>query len=141
LPLLILAEGLIFLSNYFLKVSSFMMILSAATMFFMTFGIVSLGIGMGAIYPRFRFENAAQIASGFGGFFYMIVSLIFIGGVVILEAWPVYTLFMAGFRHRTLAFWQWTGIVLSFAGVAVLMGIAIILPMRVGLKAITERDF
>lgn len=141
IPLLILAEALIFLSNYFLKVSSFMMILSAVTIFFMTFGIVSLGIGVGAIYPRFRVENAAQIASGFGGFFYMIVSLIFIGGIVILEAWPVYTLFMAGFQHRALAFWQWTGIVLSFAGVAVLMGVAVIIPMRLGVKKISEMDF
>jgi ABC-2 type transport system permease protein len=139
-PLLILAEVLIFFSNYFLKVSSFMMILSSGTIFFMTFGIVSLGIGVGAIYPRFRVENAAQIASGFGGFFYMILSLTFIGGIVILEAWPVYTLFMAGFHHRALAFWQWIGIVLSFAGVGVLMGVAVIVPMRVGLKAIIERD-
>jgi ABC-2 type transport system permease protein len=139
-PLLILAEILIFLSNYFLKVSSFMMVLSAVTMFFMTLGIVSLGIGVGAVYPRFRVENAAQIASGFGGFFYMILSLIFIGGVVVLEAWPVYTLFMAGFQHRALASWQWTGIVLSFAGVAVLMGAAVILPMRIGLKKIAARD-
>jgi ABC-2 type transport system permease protein len=141
LPLLILAEVLIFLSNYFLKVSSFMMILSAATMFFMTLGIVSLAIGLGAVYPRFQVENTAQIVSGFGGFFYMILSLIFIGGVVVLEAWPVYTLFMAGFQQRSLAFGHWAGIVLSFAAVVVLMATAAILPMRLGLKRIAERDF
>ena len=140
-PLLILAEFLIFLSNYFLKVSTFMMILSAVTIFFMTFGIVSLGIGVGAIYPRFRVENAAQIASGFGGFFYMILSMLFIGGIVILEAWPVYTLFMAEFHHRALSFLEWTGIALSFTGAAVLMGVAVIVPMRMGLKKISEMDF
>lgn len=64
---------------------------------------MSLGIGVGAVYPRFRVENAARIASSFGGFFYMILGLIFMGGVVVLEAWPVYTLFMAGFQHRALA--------------------------------------
>jgi ABC-2 type transport system permease protein len=141
LPLLILAEVLIFLSNYFLRVSPFMMILSAVTIFFMTFGIVSLGIGVGAIYPRFRVENAAQIASGFGGFFYMILSMLFIGGIVILEAWPVYTIFMAEFHHRVLSFLEWTGIALSFTGAAVLMGVAVIVPMRLGLKKISEMDF
>ncbi len=70
----------------------------------------------------------------------MILSRIYIGGVVVLETWPVYTLFMAGFQHRALASWQWTGIVLSFVGVAVLMGAAVILPMRVGLKKMTERE-
>ena len=71
----------------------------------------------------------------------MILSLIFIGGIVVLEAWPVYTLFMAEFHHRLLSFWEWTGIVLSFAGVAVLMGAAVIVPMRLGLKKISEMDF
>jgi ABC-2 type transport system permease protein len=139
-PLLILAEVLIFLSNYFLQVSPFMMILSGVTIFFMAFGIVSLGIGVGAMYPRFRVENAAQIASGFGGFFFMILSMLFIGGVVILEAWPVYTIFMGEFNQRALSSLEWTGIVLSFAGVAVLMGVAVIIPMRLGIRRIAEMD-
>ncbi len=140
-PLLLLAETLIFLSNYFLKVSSFMMILSALTIFFMTFGIVSLAVGMGAVYPRFRVENAAQIASGFGGVLYMILSLIFIGGIVLLEAWPVYTLFMAKLHPRPLSLGEWTAIVFSFTGVVGLMGVAVIVPMRVGLRRIAAIDF
>jgi ABC-2 type transport system permease protein len=141
IPLLILAEVLIFLSNHFLRVSLFMMVLSAVTVFFMTFGIVSLGTGVGAIYPRFRVGNAAQVASGFGGIFYMILSMIFVGGIVILEAWPVYTIFMAEFRHRALSYLEWIGIILSFAGVAALMGAAVYLPLRLGIKKLADMDF
>jgi len=141
IPLIILGEVLIILSNTFLKVTPFMMVLSSATLFFMTFGIVGLGVGMGALYPRFKVENASQIASGFGGAFYMILSMTFIGAVVTLEAWPVYTLFMAELHHRTLSLWEWAGIFLSFSGVAILNALAVVLPMRLGLKNISEMDF
>ena len=141
IPLLILAEILIILSNVFLQATSFMMTLSSVTLFFMTFGIVALGVGIGALYPRFQVGNAAQIASGFGGIFYMILSMIFIGAIVILEAWPVYTLFMAELHHRALSFFHWAGIILSFSAVAILNGAAVVVPMRLGIKHISELDF
>jgi ABC-2 type transport system permease protein len=141
IPLLILAEVLIILSNTLLKVTPFMMVLSSLTLFFVTFGVVGLGVGMGALYPRFKVENAAQIVSGFGGAFYMILSMVFIGMVVILEGWPVHTLLMAELYHRALSCFEWAGIIISFLGVAILNGMAVIIPMRMGIKNITEMDF
>jgi ABC-2 type transport system permease protein len=140
-PLLLLAEALIFLSNWLLKATPFLMILSAVTIFFMTFGIVGLAVGLGAIYPRFRLENAARMAWGFGGAIFMILSMIFIGVLVALEAWPVYILFMAGFQDRSLSVFQWIGVWGSFSGIAVLIGTATLLPMKVGLKNLQEMDF
>lgn len=139
-PLLLLAEALIFLSNWLLKATPFLMILSAVTIFFMTFGIVGLAVGLGAIYPRFRLENAARMAWGFGGAIFMILSMIFIGVLVALEAWPVYTLFMAGFQHRSLSVFQWIGVCGAFSGIAFLIGTATLLPMKVGLRNLQEMD-
>ena len=79
LPLLVLAEVLIVLSNILLKVSGLMMVIGVVTVFLMTFGITALGVGMGAVFPRFRYENVAQIPTGFGGIAYMIVTMLFIG--------------------------------------------------------------
>jgi ABC-2 type transport system permease protein len=107
----------------------------------MTFGIVGLAVGLGAIYPRFRLENAARMAWGFGGAIFMILSMIFIGVLVALEAWPVYTLFMAGFQHRSLSVFQWIGVCGSFSGIAFLIGTATLLPMKVGLRNLQEMDF
>jgi ABC-2 type transport system permease protein len=64
LPLLVLAEALIILSNTLLKVTPFMMELGIVTVFTMTFGITSLGVGLGAVFPRFKHENVAQIPDG-----------------------------------------------------------------------------
>jgi ABC-2 type transport system permease protein len=141
IPLLILAEILILVSNRLLRVTPFMMILSSVTLFFMIFGIVALGVGIGALYPRFKLENAAQISSGIGGVLYMILSMIFIGIIVLLEAWPVYMLFMADFHHRALSFFQWTGVILCFSGVALLNGLAVVVPMRRGIQNISQMDF
>ncbi|MBC8434569.1 MAG: hypothetical protein H8D96_21885, partial [Desulfobacterales bacterium] len=60
-PIFILAEVLIVATNYLLEVTLFMMILSSITIGFMTFGIVALGIGFGAIYPKFKHENIGQV--------------------------------------------------------------------------------
>jgi drug/metabolite transporter (DMT)-like permease len=53
----------------------------------------------------------------------------------------VYILFMAKFHHRSLSYLQWVGILASFAGVVLLIGLATFLPMRLGLKKLQEMDF
>src|SRR4030043_399127 len=133
-PLLVLAEAINFISGWFLKSTLFTMILSSVTLFFMTFGIIGLAVGIGAIYPRFKLDNPARMAVGLSGTLYMILSMLFIGAVMVLEIWPAYTIFMAEYLGRSLSFFQWTGIILSFCGVAFLIGMAIFLPMRLGLK-------
>jgi ABC-2 type transport system permease protein len=141
IPLLLLAEVLIFLSNWLLKVTPLMMAISSVTILFLTCGIVGLGVGVGALYPQFRLENTARMAWGLGGAVYMIVSMIFIGVVVLLEAWPVYTLFMARVHHHSISPLQWAGIMASFGGVAVLIAVATLGPIRLGLKKLEKMDF
>jgi ABC-2 type transport system permease protein len=92
-----------------------MMVLAAVTLFFLTLGIVSLGMALGTAYPKFAFDNAAQIATGFGGVLYMVLCVAFIGVVVILEAWPVYMFFLSRLYPFSLSVGQWIRIVLSFA--------------------------
>lgn len=88
-PLLFLAEVLVIVSNILLEVKGDMMLLSMVTIFIITFGLTGLGVGMGAIYPKFINENPAQIAMSIGGILYMILSLIYIGITVTLEALPI----------------------------------------------------
>lgn len=136
LPMLVLVEALIILTNYLLEVSDLMMILSSLTMGFMSFGIVALAVGLGAAYPRFRYENISQVATGFGGVVYMIMSTLFIGVVIVLEAGPVYILFMADMHERPISLLQLAFIIGSFAAVLVVNVIAIYKPMKMGLRAL-----
>jgi ABC-2 type transport system permease protein len=139
LPLLILTEILIVATNIFLNVTPFMMFLSTITIFFMVPGVVAIGIGFGAAYPNFKSENPAQSVTSFGGLLFMILCATFVGGIVLLEAGPVYNLFMAGFHQRTLSTLEWVWIVGSFLLSMVICVLALILPMRFGERRLAER--
>jgi ABC-2 type transport system permease protein len=140
LPLLVLAEVLIVLSNILLNVPMLMMVIGIVTVALMTCGIAALGVGMGAVFPRFRYENVAQIPTGFGGIAYMIVTMLFIGIVISLEAWPIYRMFMAKSLGAGMGPVKWAWVALTFFLVIVLNVLAVILPMKTGLKRLLDRE-
>lgn len=131
-PLLILTEMLIIVTNILLHVTPFMMILSTITVFFLVPGIVSMGIGFGAAYPDFKAENPAQTVTSFGGFLFMTLGAAYIALIIIIQAGPVYNLFMAGIRGKMLSVFDWTWILVSFAFAVGISILAIVIPMRFG---------
>jgi ABC-2 type transport system permease protein len=140
IPMLILGETLIIFTNYLLHVTPFMMILSSLTMFLAVFGIVALGIGFGALYPRFNYENIAQVATGFGGLMYMIFCALFMALVIILEAGPVYFIFWANIKGVPITGLQWLLIIPSFLMVLLISAFVVYKPMKVGVKALVQYE-
>ncbi len=133
-PLLLLGEILIFLSNLLLRVPPWMMWISLLTVLWMTFGITAIGVGVGALYPKFNFDNAAEISSSFGGAVCMILSVAFIGIAVMIEAWPIYLLAMETLRGRTMAppFW----VIAPSVAVVAVVTLAVV---TIALKGATKR--
>jgi ABC-2 type transport system permease protein len=89
-PLLALAVGIVFITNVLLQITPFMMLVSLITIALLTFAIAGLALGLGALYPEFQTENAAQIPTSFGGMLFMMAAIGVVAIVVILEARPVY---------------------------------------------------
>jgi ABC-2 type transport system permease protein len=137
-PLLILTEVLIVATNILLQVTPFMMALSTLTVFFLVPGIVAMGVGLGAAYPDFKAENPTQTVTSFGGLIFMIACAGYIGLVVIIEAGPVYNVFMADIRDNILSLAAWIWIVGSFSLVLALSLLVIFLPMRFGEKRLSK---
>jgi ABC-2 type transport system permease protein len=115
-----------------LHVTPFMMALSVTTVFFMVPGIVAMGVGFGAAYPDFKSENPAQSVTSFGGLLFMILCAGFIATVIVLEAGPVYSVFMADFRGAPLSALQWLWLIGSFSVILIFCILAVVLPMRWG---------
>jgi ABC-2 type transport system permease protein len=138
-PLLILTEVLIIATNLLLSVTPFMMALSTITVFFLVPGIVAMGIGFGAAYPDFKAENPTQTVTSFGGLVFMIVCAAYIAVVILIEAGPVYNLFMAELRGKILSPAAWLWIIGSFAAVFFFSIIAVALPMRFGENRLSKR--
>ena len=131
LPLLILALVIVGVTDYLLKVSDFMFLVSVGTITLMTLAIAGLAIGFGTVFPQYETENAAQIPTSFGGLLFMMASVALIGGVVVLEARPVYGyLYAKSFGipadPREMA--------VGFGLAALLCGAATLIPVRAALN-------
>ena len=133
-PLVVLSQILTLASNHFLGATTFMTVLSAVTILCVTFGIVGLGVGMGAIFPRFKFENVTQIAGSAGGLLYMIAATSFVAVVLFLEAVPVYLYLNAEYRGSPLEPRAWLIIAGTLLCVLVVNALAVWLPMRMGAR-------
>jgi ABC-2 type transport system permease protein len=140
LPLLILALALTAGTNVILRVGTFMMIVSLVTITVMTFAIASLALGFGAMFPRFETENSAEISTGFGGLLFMMSAAAYLTIVIMLEAWPVYSVLQAKFRNIPLEPSQYGALALGL-GLALAFSIAVVVvPMRIARQRIEELD-
>lgn len=140
IPLVVVAELLTIVTNYLLKVTLFMMVLSSITIFFMTFGITSLGVGMGAIYPKFKHTSSAEIPTGFGGLLYMMYAMGLISLTVVLEARPVYILFTSHALHTNLPRWFYGELSLALFLIVVINSAALVFPLHYGLKNLSSME-
>jgi ABC-2 type transport system permease protein len=131
LPLLVLAVGIVGVTNSLLRVSPFMFAVSIFTIVMMTFALAGLAICFGTLFPQFETENAAQIPTSFGGLLFMMSSIAVIAGVIILEARPV----VSYLRSRAFGEPQdVTSMVIGF-GLAALLCVAVtVVPIRVALR-------
>lgn len=131
LPMLALAIAIVGVTDYLLQVSEFMFYVSVGTIALMTFALSGMAIGFGTMFPQFETENAAQIPTSFGGLLYMMASVGLIGGVIILEARPVYGYLAAKAFRQPI---EPTEMILGFGLAALLCVAATLLPIRVALK-------
>lgn len=138
LPLLILTEVLVVATNILLQVTPFMMVLSTVTVFFMVPAVVSLGIGFGAAYPDFGAENPAQTVTSYGGVLFMILAAGLIAAVILLEAGPVYRIFMAGIHDRPLTVLERLWTLAAFALALGLSVTGVLFPLKFGERRLDQ---
>ncbi len=138
-PLFILTQILIVITNLLLHVTPFMMVISIATTTIMVPAVIALAIGIGSIYADFKLENPLKSVTGFGGMVYMISCAILVGSIILLEAGPVYTIFMAGIRNRALAAHEIAWSMFCFTLVPVISLSCIFIPMKLGVRSLNRR--
>ncbi len=137
---------LIVFSNTMLRVSPELMLLGTVTAVVLGFGLTSLAVGLGAVFPNFREDNPARIANGLGGTINTMASLGYIAANLAIEIPPTLKLVA---REHAGAFttgsslplilqpgiWPYT---LAFI---ILNALVIILPMRIGIRRWVNLEF
>jgi len=127
-PLLLLALGIVGVTNAMLQVSDFMFTVSVMTITFMTLALCGMALGFGTLFPQFETENAAQIPTSFGGMVFMISSIALIAAVVVLEARPVYGYLSARLYGTPTSM---TEMIIGFGAAALLCVAATIVPIGI----------
>jgi ABC-2 type transport system permease protein len=86
------------LSCLMLRLEGRMILFFVFTVICMSLTLSGLAVGLGALYPNFKVDNPAKIVSGFGGTFCLVLSLIYIVGIIAFEAaWMHMELFRRNF--------------------------------------------
>jgi len=121
-----------------LQVDAYVMNVSIIGVFLITTGLVGMGLGMGAIYPRFDYENISEIPTGTGGILFMISSLLYVGLVLVLVARPMYVHFKEKFLFQLVG-----GVEVPFfyAAIVLLSVLVTVLPMVRGVRSLRSMDF
>jgi ABC-2 type transport system permease protein len=134
IPVTLLMEVLVFLTNLAIGVNRVLMAASLVTVLILSVSISGLGTGFGSIYPKFKYENIASVSMSLGGMVFMLISFSVILITLSLEAWMFYIanvgegLGISG-KIQIAA----CGIFILFINVA-----AFYIPMRIGRKKIEE---
>jgi ABC-2 type transport system permease protein len=139
-PLLILAVGIVWITNTMLQVSNFMFGVTIMSITLLTFALSALALCFGTLFPQFETENAAQIPTSFGGLIYMMTAVALLGTVIVLEARPVYIYlghhFYGTHTPRTDLF----DVILGFSLAAALCLAATLVPIWTALRRLTDLE-
>jgi ABC-2 type transport system permease protein len=137
-PLLVLALAITILTNGLLRVTPFMMAVSIGTITLYTLAVCALALAFGVYFPQFGTENAAQIPTSFGGVIYMMASLSLLAVVIMIEAIPVSAHLRA--THRGIPPGGAGQLTLALGGVALLLLVATLLPLRMSATRVEQMD-
>ena len=137
---LVVAEGLILVSDVLLGVPPEGLLLHAITVAVIAVGLSAINVGLGAYLPTFRETDPSMIVVGFGGTVNMVVCLSFLVAVIGTMVVPFHVAQLAkGATSGTASVNPWV-----YAGIPVglILGVlAVVLPLRAGAKSLREMEF
>jgi ABC-2 type transport system permease protein len=136
-PTLAVALTLGLATNRILGADPFTARLSLVALVTLALGVCAMGIGLGALFPRFTVENIHQIESSLGGFVYMAACLFYIGGTIAVLSWPMQMHFQERFGK---AAWDWRVAAFSAAAWLVLNAAAFTVPWALGRRALERHE-
>jgi ABC-2 type transport system permease protein len=138
---LLIAGVLVLVSDLMLLMPALPILLHLLTVTVLAAGLSGLSVGLGACMPNFRESDPSKIAAGFGGTLNLVAGLLFLLLVLGLMAVP--------WHLDRMVIEMGVPSVLSGVGfivVCLVLGIAVgaasvLLPLRAGIKALSEMEF
>jgi ABC-2 type transport system permease protein len=136
---------LILLSDMMLGVDQLVMLVHLLACVLLSSGLSGLAVWLGAKMPNLRHDSPSRIAAGFGGTLTLVLSTVYIVGIVLLTALPCHV-YLSGAdnpgMHRIFApgefyFWLAAGAAASIA----LGVVTTLVPLWLGVRAFRKLEF
>jgi ABC-2 type transport system permease protein len=139
-PMILVGETLALSSTRLLGASPFLTGVAMVTALLMALGISGIAIGMGAIWPNFKADNAARVASGPAGLLFMAVSVSLVMLVLALEAAPVYFVLSAVYQEVPMTPTRTAITAGCLLATTIVCLIAAIWPIHYGARRLWDRE-
>ncbi|MBE0434103.1 hypothetical protein IBX73_11655, partial [candidate division WOR-3 bacterium] len=137
LTAVVIIEVLLISANFFIRVDRGLYLLLPAIGLFVAAALVSINLGLGSRFPNFHDDNPSRIAAGSGGIISALVSIAYVGIVILVLATPAYNHLSNTYMNRPVNhFLVYTGFTL-FLLISVF---TIIMPLRIGIRSLERRD-
>jgi ABC-2 type transport system permease protein len=134
----LIIEVLIIFANLFINIDRRLYVIMPVIGLFVAAALVSINLGLGSRFLQFTEDNPSRIAAGSGGIIAALVSITYVGVSILFLATPAYNYLSNTFLNRPVNYY------LVYAGFALFLltnTAAIVLPIRIGIKALERRDF
>ena len=138
--MLIIGEALAVSSATILHADPTLIVVAMVTAAGLAISLTGLAVGMGAMTPNFKIDNAAKSAASPGGMLYMIIALTLVFLTLAIEAAPVFFLLRSGASEVAMSPTQLTISGLCGALLIVLWTAATVIPMKLGAKALWSQE-
>ena len=138
IPVTVILSTVVFITNMAIGSDNLLMFLSVCTMLILCISISGLGIGMGAVYPKFKYENIASISMSPGGMFFMLIAFAVILLTVSIEAWAFFQYKKAVLSNVPLNLIEKGQLFLAGTAIITLNFFTFYIPMKMGKKRLEE---
>ena len=139
-PMLLVGQCLAVSSAAILNANSLLFAIAIITTIGLSFGLSGIAIGMGAMYPNFKIDNAAKLAASPSGLLYMVIALSLVFATLALEAPIVFFVLSADYYGVPLTFNQKLISSICVLATFALWYAAAVIPMKRGAKALWNRE-
>ena len=139
-PMMVVGEGLALSSATILDAHSILIGFAVVTALGLSFGLSGLAVGMGAMYPDFKTDNSAKLAASPAGMLYMVFALSLVFLTLLLEGPAIFYLLateLNGAEFTPARMWI---SIFCMTALVVVWVIAYIVPLRLGAKALWNRE-
>jgi ABC-2 type transport system permease protein len=138
LTAVVIIESLLIFANLFINIDRRLYVIMPLIGLFVAAALVSINLGLGSRFLQFSEENPSRIAAGSGGIIAALVSILYVGISILLLATPAYNYLSNTFMNRPV---NYLLVYTGFALFVLLNVCAIVLPLRMGFRALERRDF